>query len=91
MRKNKKEWYVYLVRCRDNSLYCGIAKDVFEREKLHNAGKGAKYTRSRRPVEIVVCKGPFTKSAASKIEYQVKQQKAKDKIDFLINYETTKV
>lgn len=45
-------WHVYLVRCRDGSLYCGIAKNVLKRVHRHNTGHGAKYTRSRRPVTL---------------------------------------
>ena len=46
-------WSVYIGRCADSSLYTGIAKNVEERIKLHNAGRGAKYTRSRLPVQLV--------------------------------------
>ena len=47
-------WWVYVVRCRDGSLYCGIAKDVERRVRQHNAGpRGSRYTRSRRPVKLV--------------------------------------
>ena len=47
---NKKEWVVYLVRCADESLYCGITNDIERRLVAHNSGKGAKYTKSRMPV-----------------------------------------
>ena len=66
-------WEVYLVRCSDNSLYCGITKDVKTRIALHNAGKGSKYTKSRKPVELVAISRKMTKSDALKLEYQVKQ------------------
>lgn len=42
----------YVVACRDGSLYCGFARDVFARVDLHNAGRGARYTRARRPVQL---------------------------------------
>ncbi len=45
--------YFYLARCCDGSLYAGTCLDLTEREEKHNAGRGAKYTRSRRPVEFV--------------------------------------
>ena len=48
---NKKEWVVYLVRCADESLYCGITNDIERRLVAHNSGKGAKYTKSRMPVD----------------------------------------
>jgi putative endonuclease len=43
-------WYVYIVRCADRTLYTGVAKDVAARVAVHNEGRGAKYTRARRPV-----------------------------------------
>ena len=46
-------WFVYVVRCRDGSLYTGIARDVNARVAQHNQGRGARYTRGRRPVAIV--------------------------------------
>ena len=49
----EKSWKLYILRCRDGSLYTGITTDVEKRLAAHNAGKGAKYTRSRKPVELV--------------------------------------
>ena len=45
-------WYVYLMRCSDDTLYCGMTDDIEKRLKAHNSGKGAKYTRARLPVEL---------------------------------------
>jgi putative endonuclease len=47
------EWVVYLVQCSDDSLYCGTTNNLEGRLSAHNAGKGAKYTRSRKPVKLV--------------------------------------
>ena len=58
------EWGVYVLRCGDGTLYTGIAKDVASRVRRHNEGKGAAYTRSRRPVELLHQQGPFTRSQA---------------------------
>ena len=69
----KLEWKVYLVRCSDNSLYCGITKDLANRLKAHNEGKGAKYTQYRRPITFVADSQKMTKSDALKLEYRVKQ------------------
>ena len=77
--KNKK-WVAYLVRCSDKSLYCGISNDVKNRLIEHNSGKGAKYTRSRRPVELVGVSSELTKSEALKLEYRIKQLPADRKI-----------
>ena len=46
-------WFVYLARCADDTLYCGITNDLVERVIAHNCGKGAKYTRGRGPFELV--------------------------------------
>ena len=70
---SEQKWVVYLVRCSDNSLYCGISNDIKNRLMEHNSGKGAKYTRSRRPVELVDISPEMTKSEALKLEYRIKQ------------------
>lgn len=64
--------FVYIVRCRDDSLYTGTARDVAKRVSEHNAGKGAKYTRSRGPVSLAWQEGPMTMSRALRREYQIK-------------------
>ena len=79
MNSNKK-WVAYLVRCSDNSLYCGISNDLKNRLLEHNSGKGAKYTRSRRPVVLVGVSPELTKSDALKLEYKIKQLPADRKI-----------
>jgi len=66
-------WFVYLARCADDTLYCGITNDVAARLVTHNAGKGARYTRTRTPIEILVVRRCATKSRALKLEYRVKQ------------------
>ncbi|HSD86074.1 MAG TPA: GIY-YIG nuclease family protein, partial [Kofleriaceae bacterium] len=66
-------WVVYLVRCADDSLYCGITNDLPARLAAHSAGKGAKYTRRRGPVALVFSKRCRTKQLALRIEYQIKQ------------------
>ncbi|MBW2176669.1 MAG: GIY-YIG nuclease family protein [Deltaproteobacteria bacterium] len=77
---DKNSWNVYLVRCSDNSLYCGITNHLAKRLAAHNSGKGAKYTRSRRPVVLVVVSRSMTKSEALKLEYRIKQVAAGKKI-----------
>ena len=71
--------YVYIARCKDDTLYTGYTTDIKEREQKHNLGKGARYTRGRRPVKIVYCEELKTKSATTKREYQIKQLRKKDK------------
>jgi putative endonuclease len=65
--------YVYIVRCRDGTLYIGTARDVTKRLAQHDAGKGAKYTRSRGPVKLLWQEGPMTVSRALRREHQLKQ------------------
>lgn len=69
----KPEWYVYLLRCRDNSLYCGITNDVKARLQKHNDGTGAKYTRGRGPVVLVYKKKMKTATEARKREVEIKK------------------
>jgi len=83
MTKIDEFWKVYLVKCADNTLYCGISKDLSARIEKHNSGKGAKYTRSRHPVELVVESGEMSKGEALKLESYVKKQSKEDKIRFL--------
>ena len=64
--------YIYIVRCKDGSLYTGYAKDIKQRIAKHNSGQGAKYTKIRRPVELVYQEMFNTKSEALKREYEIK-------------------
>ncbi len=80
---DEQNWVVYLVRCCDMSLYCGITTDLERRLGEHNSGKGARYTRSRRPVSLVASASFPDRSIASKVEYRVKQQPSGRKIDYL--------
>ena len=77
------DWKVYLVKCADNSLYCGITNDINGRIAKHNAGKGAKYTQSRLPVELMAASRELSKSDALTLEHYIKQQPAEEKIDEL--------
>ena len=81
---DKRQLVVYLIRCSDESLYCGITKDLKNRLIAHNSGRGSKYTRSRRPVELVGASFAMTKSDALKLEYRVKHVPAGSKYYELI-------
>ncbi|MBI4210044.1 MAG: GIY-YIG nuclease family protein [Candidatus Diapherotrites archaeon] len=65
-------YFVYLLECADGSYYCGYTSDIGKRIAAHNAGTGARYTRSRRPVKLVYCEGIRTRKAAMKREIEVK-------------------
>lgn len=64
--------FVYIVRCSDNSLYTGYTNNIEARINKHNAGKGAKYTKIRRPVVLVYQEMYDTKSEALRREYEIK-------------------
>lgn len=66
-------WFVYIVECADNSYYTGITDDVGRRLETHNAGRGAKYTRSRRPVALIYSEPYRNKGAALRREHSIKQ------------------
>ena len=83
MKTNRNEWVVYLLRCMDGSLYCGITNDLEKRLSKHNSGKGAKYTKSRLPLKLVGVSFGMTKSEALKLEYRLKRTPASDKIGAL--------
>ncbi|WP_321403366.1 GIY-YIG nuclease family protein [Maridesulfovibrio sp.] len=76
-------WYVYLLRCSDKSLYCGVTTDPERRLKEHNAGTGAKYTRCRLPATMEAYEAFPDKRAAYRAEYAVKQKRAGQKVLFL--------
>ena len=68
----EKKWFLYILRCGDGSLYTGITTDVEARLAQHRAGKGAKYTRGRGPLEVVYTEECEDHSAALKRELAVK-------------------
>jgi len=73
-------WFVYILRCDDGSLYAGITTDVNRREYEHNnSPKGAKYTRARRPVKVVYYKSFKTRSEAATREASIKKLSTKEK------------
>lgn len=72
-------WYVYLLECRDGSLYTGIATDVQRRFAQHVAGTGAKYTRGRPPVRVLGALACADRSDASRAEHAIKRLTPADK------------
>ena len=83
-----KNWLVYIVRCADGSLYCGITNNLTKRLERHNKGTASKYTRSRRPVSLVAVREDLDKSQALKLELKIKKAPSAQKIDLLKNGET---
>ncbi|MCE9586053.1 GIY-YIG nuclease family protein [Candidatus Uhrbacteria bacterium] len=78
-----KRWYVYILRCHDGSLYTGISTNVAERVTKHNAGKGAAYTRSHKPVTLIWSKPSKTPTAARKREAKIKSWSKQEKEQFI--------
>lgn len=79
MEEEKQIWYLYILRCRDNTLYTGITVDVEKRFAAHSAGRGAKYTRGRGPLELVYRERCGTHSDALKRERIVKSMRRSQK------------
>lgn len=75
--------YVYIVECSDNSFYTGYTTDVERRIEEHNAGRGAKYTRSRRPVRLIYSESFPTKSEALKRELAIKALSEQEKEELI--------
>ncbi|MBL4871342.1 MAG: GIY-YIG nuclease family protein [Robiginitomaculum sp.] len=77
------EWVVYILRCRDNSLYTGITNNMEKRLKAHNGGKGAKYTKARRPVVLVYEENAANRSAAQIREAEIKKLTRVEKLGMI--------
>jgi predicted GIY-YIG superfamily endonuclease len=73
-------WSVYLLRCADGTLYCGIALDVEARLRQHREGKGAKYTRGRGPLDLVYQEACASKGAALRREREIKRLRREAKL-----------
>lgn len=78
-----KSWAVYIVECADGTLYTGISNNVTERIAKHNAGKGARYTRSRRPVVLKAFWTCPAKPEAAKAEYKLKSMSRDQKLKLI--------
>ena len=76
--------YVYILRCSDDTLYCGWTTNLKHRVAAHNRGVGAKYTRSRRPVELVYSEMFENKRDAQSREWYIKQMTREEKLELII-------
>ena len=75
--------YTYIVRCKDETLYCGWTNNLEKRIASHNQGTGAKYTRNRGPVELVYYEAFDTKEEAMSREYAIKKLTRKKKLELI--------
>ena len=76
----EETWFVYLLKCSDSTIYCGISNNVEKRVIAHNKSKGAKYTKTRTPVELIWKSTSMSKSNALKLEYKIKQMPREEKL-----------
>lgn len=79
----EKENFTYMLQCSDGTLYTGWTTDLGKRLKTHNAGNGAKYTRTRRPVSLVYYESFATREEAMRREWQIKQLPRKEKLQLI--------
>lgn len=83
---NERGWFVYVVECVDGTLYTGCTTDVSRRVKEHNSGKrGAKYTRSRRPVVLRAVQACDDRSSALRREAEIKRMSRSEKLSLIIS------
>ena len=81
---NAEQWTVYILRCKDTTLYTGITKDIERRVKQHNDGIASKYTQNRRPVEVVYKEKKMGRANALVREAEIKQY-SKEKKEQLVS------
>ena len=79
-RRMENTWFLYILRCKDDTLYTGITTDVEKRLEAHRSGKGAKYTRGRAPLELVYREVCGSHSLALKRESEIKKLSRMEKI-----------
>ena len=79
----ENKWLVYILRCGDGTLYCGITNDLENRLEMHRSGRGAKYTRGRGPLELVYTESCEDKSAALRRERQIKAMPREKKLELI--------
>ena len=84
-------WCVYIVKCSDGTFYTGVSNNLKARIKKHNSGEGAKYTQSRRPVELVYKEKSLDRSHSLKREIEIKKLKRSEKLELIntLNFTST--
>ncbi len=83
LETNVKPWCVYILLCADGTLYTGITNDIDRRVKAHSEGQGARYTRSRRPVDLVYQESAESRSKATIREAAIKRMSRKKKVEMI--------
>lgn len=77
---SSKPWFVYIIKCSDNTLYTGITVDVQARIRVHNSGSGSKYVKPRRPATLVYEEECLSRSEATKRELEIKKLSKQQKL-----------
>lgn len=86
----EKPWFVYILECKDDSLYTGITNDLDKRMKAHKEGKGSKYVNRKGFGQILHAINVSDKSEAAKLEYAIKKLRRNDKITFFMQHKNLK-
>ena len=86
MGRQQPKFFVYLLECRDKSLYCGYTNDLEARIKLHNEGRASKYTKPRRPVRLAYSEELESKGQAMKREAKIKKMPRKQKQNLVLRF-----
>ena len=84
-----KQWVVYILQCKDDTLYTGITDDFEKRFQAHSSGKGAKYTRGRGPLQLRYLEPCVDMSSALRREYEIKQLSRANKMELCSQYSCT--
>lgn len=84
--KEEKQWFVYILECKDTSLYTGISNDVEKRMLVHKSGKGSKYVARKRFKQLLYSIQAIDKVDAAKMEYKIKQLPRNEKITFFLHH-----
>jgi len=82
-----KEWFLYIVRCKDKTLYTGITNDLERRIMLHQKGIASRYTRSRLPVKLLYQESCSSRSDALKKEHAIKKLERAEKVAYIKKHE----
>ncbi len=86
----QQNWYVYILRCSDDTLYTGITTDIERRIREHNTSdRGARYTRSRRPVRLAWSEEADSRATASRREHDIRKLDRHGKLELLVGRERT--
>ena len=87
MTNNEKNWFVYILKCSDQTLYTGVTTDLQRRVEEHNSSKqGARYTAARRPVNLIYHENAESRSAAQQREHQIKSLSRPEKQQLIAAY-----